>query len=514
MSAPTVGRTSGLPDTLGPACHAYLDAFPSGDVVAFPLTALDRVGIPVWIVALFPETAALAGIMPYGVGYGAADEAAILGALGEIAEMVYPTLTLAARPKTRGSYHELVGRLGARAVADPLTLCLPAGSPVDRDTALEWVDAKRWADGSGVLVPIELAAYSAKELSPGYRPFTTIISNGMGAGPDLDWAIGHGLCEILQRDGNGLLFRALYDQGVTVTLPETLPPEVAPLIARFAAAGVRVVPKFATDEFGLANVYCVGDDAAPATPIMVTACGEAAHPDRPRRSPRPSPSMPPAAPARLSPTGHGRLPKGVAPTGYVARFMAQAGGAAKSSDGRAFREMQRWTRADTATLRGWLADSVLAERTERPFATLPTAEVPDARARGALARAAVATAGFDVLYVDMSPPDTGLAVVKVLVPGMEVETMSYYRIGERNTKKLLDRGSPLVRFDGPGEGLLPIRLTPEAVARLGGQPFFDTRLADAIVGPLYPLYREPEAHHVAWAETPTSDPVQPETLRS
>ena len=74
---------------------------------------------------------------------------------------------------------------------------------------LDWVEAKRWADGSTVLVPIDLAAYSPKELAPGYRPFTTVISNGMGAGPDVDWAFGHGLLELLQRDGNGLLFRVL-----------------------------------------------------------------------------------------------------------------------------------------------------------------------------------------------------------------------------------------------------------------------------------------------------------------
>ena len=272
---------SGLPDGLGTAANQYLDAFPTGEVIGFPITSIDRIGIPVWVVALFPKTQDLAGIMPYGVGYGATDEAAILGALGEIAEMVWPTLTLSARAKTGGSYAELVRSLGAHAIADPLTLCLPAGSSVGHDTPLDWVEARRWADGSSVLVPIDLAAYSAKELAPGYQPFTTIISNGMGAGPDLDWAIGHGLCEILQRDGNGLLFRAL-DQGVMLDLPQPAPGAAADLLDRFAAAGIRAMPKFATHEFGLANVYCVGvdEDGEPAVPIMATACGEAAHPDR------------------------------------------------------------------------------------------------------------------------------------------------------------------------------------------------------------------------------------------
>ena len=269
----------GLPSGLGSAALAYLDAFPAGEVVAFPIDPLDRLGLPVWVVALFPDDARLAGIMPYGVGYGATDEAAVLGGLGEVAEMVWPTLTLGVRPKTRASYRDLVASAGERAVADPLTLCLPAGSGVGHDTVLEWVEAKRWADGASVFVPIDLAAYSAKELPPGYRPFTAIISNGMGAGPDLDWAVGHGLCEILQRDGNGLLFRAL-DQGVVLDFDAPPASSTQSILNRFAAAGIRAMPKFATDAFGLPNLYCVGVDEAqgPATPIMVTACGEACHP--------------------------------------------------------------------------------------------------------------------------------------------------------------------------------------------------------------------------------------------
>ncbi len=81
--------------------------------------------------------------------------------------------------------------------------------------------------------------------------------------------------------------------------------------------------------------------------------------------------------------------------------------------------------------------------------------------------------------------------------------MSYYRIGERNTRKLIERDSPLIVFGEETEARRPVRLSPEAVERLrpltgGRQPLFDTAEADRIVGPLYPLYREPEAHHVAY----------------
>jgi ribosomal protein S12 methylthiotransferase accessory factor len=328
----------------------------------------------------------------------------------------------------------------------------------------------------------------------------------MGAGPDIDWAVGHGLCEILQRDGNGLLFRAL-DQGVVLDLPAEPPAEVAGLMARFAAGGVQALPKFATDEFGMVNVYCVGRDAGePAAPIMATACGEAAHPDRTAAVVKAIAEYGASRARKAFAHGPRALADSVAPEGYVDRFMAQAGGAAKSSDPRAFREMQRWTRTDAATLRDWMAENVLSERQHKPFAELPAADVPDGRTRGALVREAVTRARFDPLYVDMSPPGGGLACAKVIVPRMEVETMSYYRIGERNAAKLIERDSPLIARTGGGRRL-PVRLTDAATERLGGPVWFDADAADAVVGPLYPLYREPEAHHVAHKESQEREPA-------
>ena len=75
--------------------------------------------------------------------------------------------------------------------------------------------------------------------------------------------------------------------------------------------------------------------------------------------------------------------------------------------------------------------------------------------------------------------------------------MSYARIGERNVRKLMDGDTGLVGLGEPAGDRLPVRLTPQAIDRLGGVPWFDVGRAAQIVGPLYPLYREPEAHHVA-----------------
>ncbi len=470
-------------------------------MVAFPLAALDRTGLPVWVVALFPDDPRLDGIMPYGVGYGATDAQAVLGSLGEIAEMVQPTLTLAEAELHRGSWTDLTRALGADAVADPLTLGLPAGSPVGRDTPRVWTQARRARDGATVLVPVDLAAYSRKDLPRGYTPFTTVISNGMGAGPDRDWATGHGLLELLQRDGNGLRFRAL-DQGVALGL-SGVSPEARAVLDAYAANGVRVLPKFATDEFGLANVYCVGwdeDGRTPASPIMLTACGEACHPDRDAALLKALTEFAASRVRKAFAHGPSSLADRVAPAGYVKRFLRASSANAKTGEGRAFEAMRDWTGRSAAELRAWLAPNMHAVRARKPFADLPTTPAPDGHARAAVALDRVHAAGLDVLYCDYAPSGGGFACGKVIAPGLEVETMSYHRIGERNVRKLTDRAHPLIRFGEATDTLKPVRLTPEAEDRLG-RPLFDTALADAIVGPLYPLYREPEAHHVAAART-------------
>ena len=152
----------------------------------------------------------------------------------------------------------------------------------------------------------------------------------------------------------------------------------------------------------------------------------------------------------------------------------------------------------SSELRDTLRGTVFSNKGLKSFGELPATPCVDTRERGRVARTHLEAAGFDVLYVDCSPRDRSIAVVKVIVPGLEVETMSYYRIGERNTRKLIERDSSLIRFGEPTDELRPVRLPPEAIDRLGGrQPLLDTAAVDRMVGPLYPLYREPEAHHVA-----------------
>ena len=89
-----------LPADLPEAARRYIDALPPGRFVAFPMTPLDRTGVPAWKVGLFlDDPQGLAGAMPTGYGYGTTDGQAIVGAVAEIAEMICPTLRLMETPR-------------------------------------------------------------------------------------------------------------------------------------------------------------------------------------------------------------------------------------------------------------------------------------------------------------------------------------------------------------------------------------------------------------------------------
>ena len=487
-----------LPPSLPDAARAYIDSMPEGRVELFPLTPLDRTGVACWnAIFLNQDGTRWHGVAPHGVGYGVDDASAIIGTTGELAEAVHSAVQIHRMKRRSATYNALLAEVGARGVTDPLTLCLPAGSAVGADTTLEWVPARRWPGGETVWLPIDIAACSVGDLSPGYEPFTTPITNGLGAGPTLDFAIGHGLCELLQRDGNGVGFRAM-DRGITLDLGDgPRDPRTRALLARLDQLGIEVIAKFATDEFGTANVYCVGaerEGVAAAYPIMVTACGEAASLDREHALRK---ALFEFAAARMRKVfSHAPLAEvaRVAPPGYLERFRQyhSLGG----EESRSLRAMVKWLGLGQSEMRSMLQGSVLSRRSSKRFSELPTwdGKLSGTGLVAELARR-FAAEGMEILFVDFSPPEApGVHVVKAVVPGLEVETMSYHRIGARGVRKLMARGSKMVGLGPPPPGAAPVRMPAAQEAQLGGPAWLDVTEVDRIVGLLYPLYREPEVH--------------------
>ncbi len=480
--------------------RAYIDALPPGTWYLFDMSPLDVCGVPAWKAGFFADDPASAGCeMQQGTGYGETAAQAIVAAVAECYEEVRARLGFAAMPQVEGSWNDLVRERGVAGVADPLTLCLPAGSPVGRDTRLRWVEARRWFSGDPVLVPVDLAALDRNGLPVGYEPLTTPITNGLGAGPSRAWAAAHGLFECLQRDGNGLLFRAL-DPGVRLRFDAALPAALQAPIDRMDAAGIDLLPKFATDEFGFVNLYVVGADRDPSrlpVPIGMTGGGEACDLDRHAALRKAVLEYGHARARKIFTFGTLDLVRSIMPPGYWERVAPAATRAARDAEPRQVEAFARWLALDGPALRDTLADPVFTVQSTRAFDELPTSAIDAPEAKGEEAARRLAAAGLDPLILDFTAPGAAMHAVRVLVPGLEVETMSYYRIGERNAAKLIAADSPLIRWGEPTATRRPVRLTSEAIDRLRGVPLLDTAAVDAKVGELYPLYREPGAHEMA-----------------
>ena len=473
---------------------AYRACLPPGELGSLRVDPLDRVGLPVvatdWSGPGQPPFSAF--------GYGTGEAQARVGALGELAETVLLTADLTGRARETGSFRELVARRGADGVADPLTLGLPAGSPYTPDTVLQWLAATRWRTGEAVLVPAEFVACRAADL-PGEAPpggwLTTPVTNGLGAGDTVERALSHALLELVQRDGNTVSLRAL-EQGTLVDCAGLRDPGVRAVLDRLAGVGLDPQVRLASTEFAVVVHVTARDTDPDAPPLAVTGCGEGAHPDREVAIGKAAQEY--AASRVRKVFAHGGLAavRALDP-GYAARELARP---LPPQEDRALAEMARWSRMTAPELTRLLDPVVLAEHRTVALDSLPTVPPGSVEDPGALLAVVLdRLASFDVLVVPVAataPDGRSVVVVKAVVPGLEVETMSYLRIGERVLRRLLDRGSPLVGLGPAGGSRRPVRLTAAATDRVGGPAWLDADAVAAAVGPLYPLYREPTRHAV------------------
>ncbi len=451
---------------------------------SFRIDHLDRIGVPV-----VQANVSLGGVpTTSGHGYGFTEIEAAVGAWGELCEELHCNAWLQRTPGIQASYAELLRVHGPRGVADPLTLCLPAGSAYDDAMTLTWVAGRRHGADEPVWVPREWVATYPYQLNEPARLIVP-ITNGLGAGFDAGHAIAHGVMELLQRDGNVLTYRAL-DQGVVVDVDTDEGPEVMGLLERLRDLGIAVRVKLACTDFGLTNLYVVGDDhGQPTVPIQVTACGEASHPDRSRALRKALLEFIGSRARKAATHGPLDLLRATLPADYIDAEMATA---MTVDETRSLEAMAEWLPQPVEELRRRLSGSVFSERRRVPMSSLPTV-APEAVATGdarlALLAQRLAADGLDILYVDCSPRDGTVSVVKTIVPGLESETMSYHRVGWRGVRRLRERSDELLH-PAPGPGLARVRLRPADEERVGGPAWFDIALAQRLVETLYPLYRE------------------------
>ena len=460
-----------------------------GEVVDFDISALDRLGVPVTSCSLLRDGRFVA----HGNGYGREPVAAHRSGLGELAEGVLSAAALAELlpGARRGSYAELRAAEGTDRVADPRTLCLPAGSPYEDATPLTWVPLRRVRTGDRVFVPVEFVASEVGELPTGVTPLITPITNGLGAGLDPVRPLVHGLLEVLQRHTNGLRFRALDRRSPEID-KATLPPSVAALVAELERSGVELVLKHAGTELGVCSTYVMGVDPAPTAAVQVTAGGEAAHPSAQVSLTKAVLEYANSRARKTFMFGPQHRARALAPD----RYWTALGRPARGEE-RAAAALEAWRDLDVDQLRTLTAPD--RSRTVAYADIVPTDPAATTQP-GLLDQLLGALSEHDVLASTRTAG--AVSVAKVVVPGLEVETLSYGRVGEVGARRLLETDLDLVRRqDGPSATHHDrVVLTPEAEERLGGPVWYSYAAADRVVGPLYPLHREPPRHSVTFPE--------------
>ena len=474
-------------------------ALENATVFEFPFGQIDRLKAPLWNVILLTEDGALND----GFGYGPTLERAQTSAWGEAIEWFHARDALKQMPRVRASFAELCSR-GENAL-DPVALNLQAGTHYTPDLPLQWITIARHPDGETVLVPIEfvapryadIAATSPDSSVP--SQFVSVpITNGLGAGPTFERALAHGVLELLQRDGNSVNYRAL-DRGVRIELDEVSDPQTRALLAHLEREGVEILVKVAATDFEMTNLYVVGYDCdlerAPL-PIALSACGEAVHPDREIALGK---ALHEFCMARARKTfNHGPLDpiRALAPDGYLQAFRPAT---MRSEDDRALNQMRAWMDLTHQQFFEMLRDPIFEVKETVKFSELPTTPIENDAQLLQLLTDRLNAGNLEIYYSQFTPQNADVCVLKAVVPGLEVETMTYQRIGARNLGRLLERDSPLVGLGDAPASARPIAVTKENRARFP-DAWFDGAQLDAIIGDLYPLYREPGRHVLGFIE--------------
>lgn len=344
------------------------------------LTGLDVIGIPV-VAAYRPNSRSIAVHQGKGTTLAAAKASAVMEAVESYhAENIATDVRLA-------SFAE-VGAHAAAVAPERLPHAAGAGECSDHDRLL-WIAGRDLMTGRARYVPYELvcADFTWPE-PPGLRRFQA-TTNGLAAGNHHIEAVLHALYEVVERDAMALWQAApTVAQKATVLDPDSITGPVSrALLARFAAAPVSLCLWDITSDIGLPAFQCLVA-SADATEGVEPQIGAGCHADADIALAR---ALAEAAQARLTVLVGAR--DDIADAGY--------------------RPLVRAARQQIAAR--WVRSAPC-----RSFASVASCAGPTLRHDLETVRSRLAVRGFDqAVWVDLSQPDIGVPVARVIIPGME-----------------------------------------------------------------------------------------------
>jgi ribosomal protein S12 methylthiotransferase accessory factor YcaO len=369
------------------------------------VTGLDYVGIPVWsAVRPIPDDSAIS----VQNGKGPTRTHARAGAMMEAIEHY-----CCERPPhelERASYRALCRKAAA---VDPKSLILDPRADYADTLPLTWLRGTDLRSRAEVRVPA-CAVLKPRHAVRGPQVFRG-STNGLASGNTIEEAVCHGLAEVIERDAwtlaivRGMLVprirviagavrtgAACHFSHIQEADPDgglfpivdsgTLPDLPLRLAGKFAAAGIRVVIREITSDLGVPTFVAAGWEA-PGDPVRSHFhCGLGTHPDARVAVTR---ALTELAQSRLT------IFQGVREDiDKVARLEGEVDRPAQSL---------------------WLSNGPV-----KSFAAIPTYRTRDILDDIRFMTGRLESAGLkQVIAVDLTRPEVGLPVVKVIVPGLE-----------------------------------------------------------------------------------------------
>jgi ribosomal protein S12 methylthiotransferase accessory factor len=206
------------------------------------ITGLDIIGIPVFT-AIRPNSRTLSTSQGKGLDVDAARTSALMEAI-ELWHAEHLAL-----PLRRASYAELAQDAH---VLDPTSLPLRRGAAFVPASRRLWAEAHDISRDQPVWVPHDMLACDEIDAFGG----STFMqdSNGLASGNALPEAVVHGLCEVIERDAEAL-WRASSDMR-RLDLTTVAEPYVVEIIERIERAGVVVAVWDITSDVGIPAYAC------------------------------------------------------------------------------------------------------------------------------------------------------------------------------------------------------------------------------------------------------------------
>jgi YcaO-like protein with predicted kinase domain len=358
------------------------------------ITGLDRLGVPV-VAVHRPNSRSVSVAQGKGISLLAAQVSGLMESIeGYHAEHISLPLLL-------GSYRELRAKhrvIDVEGLPRLSTSCFAPGLP------LLWVTGQDLATGAATLVPYELVHTDFRLPFPTGTGAFLMSSNGLASGNHLLEAVSHGICELVERDANTLwhLTGAHTNDSRRLDLATVDDPACRALLDTCESQGLCVGVWETTTDVGICSFLCtlVERDTGAFAALMPIS-GSGCHP---RRQIALSRALTEAAQGRLT------LISGSRDDLSVASFDTQ--------------QARQWTESLTREL---------AVPGDRSFAQASDydAESLDLDVQWELER--LRAAGLEqVVVVNLTKPDVGIPVVRVVVPHLEpMSEMTGYVPGRR-----------------------------------------------------------------------------------